>query len=95
MRATRRHLVPLIILLAPLGCAKIPKPPPGAPGELESEKLVLADTLPLAWGKLVSVTPGTVVDRLWFENDAGEIRIVTYNHDQQRFWSMAPVIRRK
>jgi hypothetical protein len=93
-----RLATPLVVslaLLAPLACARISNPPRGAPGELETESLTMADTLPLAWGKLVSVTPSDQVDRLWFQNDSGEIRIVTYIHDQNRFWSMAPVIRRK
>jgi hypothetical protein len=86
----------LVLTLAGLfGCTKIPPPPADAPAELATEALPASDSIPLAWGKLVSVTPGTPVDQLWFQNDSGVIHIVGFSHNSNRFRSSALVILRK
>jgi hypothetical protein len=80
---SRAHiwLVALVIVLLPLSCSRIERPPP-AGEEAVAEQLPALNAIPLEWGNLISVSrpPG---ESLWllltFQDEAGTIRIVFYN----------------
>lgn len=93
------RLAPLLLVLAPLACTKLPqRGTPGEAGQVGVETLPSTDSIPMAWGHLVSVTPdpgGSNAFRLWFENDQGEIRILGYDNVTWKLWRRALVLRRK
>ncbi len=69
------------VLLAGASCTRL-----GEPGEGEQalalQTLTKTDSIPAAWGKLVSVSssPGIAdLVQLWFQDDAGIIRMAHYN----------------
>jgi hypothetical protein len=84
-----------VVLLAPLACAKLPEKAQGAPGGPTAEAVRSSDSIPLQWGRLVSVTGELPAQKLWFQNDAGELRMVSFDYDAMRFDSLALVIHRK
>ena len=86
------------LLIVPLACKPIPRAgTPGQNGELAEEALPSTDVVPLAWGKLISVTYVPTVDAsiLWFQDDAGDVRAVRFNNSTQRMWPQARLVRRK
>ena len=88
-------VVPLVLLLASAACAKLPEGAQSAPGEPAVEAVRSSDSIPLQWGELVAVTGELPVRGLWFQNDAGELRIVDFNFRTRRFGPVALVIHRK
>jgi hypothetical protein len=74
-------LVVCAVLLAGASCTRL-----GEPGSDEQpltlQTLTQTDSIPAAWGKLVSVSssPGIAdLVQLWFQDDAGIIRMAHYN----------------
>lgn len=92
-----RWLGTLGLFLILLSCTALPET--GVPdGEMVGiEALPSTDMVPLEWGSLVSVTPtgwqGTSV--LWFQDDAGNIRAVTFDPTVDQLRPEAYVIRRR
>lgn len=88
----------VVLLLGPMACRRIQTAgSPGQGGELPEEALPSTDVVPLAWGKLISVTYVPTVDAsfLWFQDDAGDVRAVRFNNSTQRMWPQARLVRRK
>lgn len=83
-----------LLLLAPVACTKLPEAARGAAGGTV-EAVGSSDSIPLQWGRLVSVTGELPAQKLWFENDAGELRVVGFDYSTMRFDSLALVIHRK
>jgi hypothetical protein len=74
-------LVVGVVLIAGASCTRLGEP---ASGEqtLALQTLTKTDSIPAAWGKLVSVSnsPGIAdLVQLWFQDDAGIIRMAHYN----------------
>jgi len=70
---------------------------PGEGGTLNLDTLPSTNTVPLSWGRLVSVTnsPGnTEASLLWFEDEAGRVHMVGYDHPTRKLWTPARVITR-
>jgi hypothetical protein len=85
------------LLLVPGACKPLEKPgAPGQGGALPEEALRSTDVVPLAWGKLVSVTyvPSVDASFLWFQDDSGAVRAVRFNNTTQRLWPQARLVRR-
>jgi hypothetical protein len=76
------HLFFFVLVLATTSCTEIQTPPtPPMEGALPTVQLEYTDSVPQGWGRLVAVTkPAPSVSDLWFENEDGEIHIVTYTH---------------
>lgn len=84
------------LLLAPLACTKLPGVAQSAPGTGPTVEAVRSsDSIPLHWGKLISVTGEFPTQKVWFQNDAGELRVIGFNYSTRRFDSLALVIHRK
>jgi hypothetical protein len=84
----------LVVLLS-LSCAKLPEAPTGKEPGLGMEVLPLGDTIPLNWGNLIAVNNSiTVASRngvyskevqLWFLDKEGNIHMVLYDVETNRF----------
>ncbi len=88
-------IVSLVILN--VSCAKIEEEQPVLSTEIIPEKVPQADSIPSAWGKLISVSSVTNVPnwaQLWFVDDEGNIRMVPYNVRDNRLATEARLIRR-
>jgi hypothetical protein len=85
-----------VILIFGASCTKLGQPGPGEQ-KLVLEKLPEAGSIPVKWGKLVSVSSVPPLDnwvQLWFQDDEGTIRIVPYNVTDNYLSSLARTIRR-
>jgi hypothetical protein len=86
------------LLLIPPSCTALPERGPGGEGEMaESQELPSRQMVPIEWGSLVSVTPSEEpsISLLWFQDDAGTVRIVALDLRGPRFRPRATVIRRR
>jgi hypothetical protein len=79
-----------------LSCTRIEAPPQGV--SLGTEKLPGLDSIPLEWGKLVSVSTTPIYQgtfQLWFQEENGRIRMVPYTPRGRYLTPNAVVIPRK
>jgi hypothetical protein len=93
-----RHVTRWLALsaVAACGCAKLPEPI-GA-GALAREPLPDSTAVPAAWGSLISVTVNQAspdVYQLWFQDPAGNVRLVVYPVRLGRLGRTARVITRR
>ena len=91
-----RCIIVLALLVGGISCTKLGEPGAGEQ-KLVIEKLTAADSIPLKWGKLVSVSSTPGINnwvQLWFQDDEGTIRTVTYDVGGNYLSSQARVIRR-
>jgi hypothetical protein len=75
-------LLVIVLVLPAFSCTRLPEKPAEGGVVLTSEQLPALDSLPLAWGKLISVTSNPAYPgwfQLWFEDDMGTIRMATFN----------------
>jgi hypothetical protein len=87
----------LILAVLPVSCVKMPEWAPAGEGDIATEDLPDADAIPLAWGKLVSVTI-TEQDyfyQLWFQDEAGNVRMVGYDLRTNRLIPKARLFSRR
>ena len=97
LRALKRLGI-LAAMLIPFACARLPQAgPPGEGGTPAVEALPSTDLVPLGWGRLVSATPipGHTASALWFQDDSGTVRLIGFDHQTQRLWERATVLRRR
>lgn len=86
----------LVLLLASLSCAKLPeKAPASAPGTSAVERVASGDSIPQEWGALVAVAGELPTQKLWFQNEAGDLRVVGFNYETMSLDSLVFVIHRK
>jgi len=88
-----RALAVLVAFVATMsqGCSRLP----GGQEGLALEPLPAGGAIPSAYGRLVGVTSvgsGLDITQLWFQDDAGVIRLVVYG--ENRLWASARVIPR-
>lgn len=89
--------VSLVVFL--VSCAKLPESQAPAStnlGKFGMETLKLGDTIPLKWGNLIgvgSVNPEWT--RLWFQDKEGNIYLVWYNINKNKFLEDCRVMKRK
>ena len=91
-------LLVVVFLLTILSCTRLeaPAPPQGVP--LSTEKLPALTSIPLEWGKLVSVTTTPIYEgffQLWFQDENGKVRMVPFDIQNNRLISDAVVVPRK
>jgi len=70
-----------VVLLAGVSCTRLGEPTSGEQ-TLALQTLTRTDSIPAAWGKLVSVSSSPGIEdlvQLWFQDDAGIIRMAHYN----------------
>jgi len=86
---TLRYLAGMfLIVLLLLSCAKLPETPSGTTGVIKMEILPLGNTIPKQWGDLITVSninqyPAWV--QLWFKDKEGNIYMVPYNVEANKF----------
>jgi hypothetical protein len=97
-RRTRSCLIAVFLPLAFAACG------PTQTGALRAEggedvplETLASNQVPRSWGRLVSVTmdpinPTGVV--LWFEDDAGQVRMIGFDRAEHRLWKDGRIIRR-
>jgi hypothetical protein len=91
-----RCFIVLTLLFGGISCTKLGEPGVGE-HKLVIEKLTAADSIPLKWGKLVSVSSTPGINnwvQLWFQDDEGTIRTVPYDVGGNYLSRQARVIRR-
>lgn len=92
-----RWLGILGLMLMPLSCTALPEAgTPGEGGAVAVQDLPGTDVVPLEWGSLVAVTtmPEAAVSTLWFQDDAGTVRRVGFDHRSQKLWPRVQLFRR-
>lgn len=89
--------VSLVVFL--LSCTKLPEaqaPKPIVLGKFGMETLKLDDTIPLKWGNLIGVSNvNPVWVRLFFQDKEGNVYLVWYNIDANKFLEEYRVMKRK
>lgn len=89
-------LVVFAVLIFSVSCTRLGEPGPGEQN-LALQELTQPDSIPANWGKLVSVSSIPAAGKwvqLWFQNDEGIIRVVTYNVGDNYLSSQARIIHR-
>ena len=93
----------LIVALLPLALAACDKVQTAGEmlraegGEEVPLEVLDSNQIPREWGRLASVTvdPGSDYGfLLWFEDDAGDIRIIGFDREEHRLWKTGRIIRR-
>ena len=75
------YLLMAAILVFGASCTKLGEPTQGE-NTLEVQTLPQAGSIPANWGKLISTSNCAVAKewiQLWFQDDAGVVRMVAYN----------------
>ncbi len=97
LRRTAKWLGTVGLILVALSCTSLPQAG-GAVGEevATTQALPGADVVPLEWGRLVSVTVTLrAPSLLWFQDDSGSVRIVSFDHSTRQLQPQATLIRRR
>ncbi len=95
----RKYLVFLGLVAISVSCRRLDQEAPPGTGEgMPVEPLTDAVSVPSEWGNLIDVIqhPGRVqTTRLWFQDDEGTIRVVSYDSGIKRLSTNATVIHRR
>ncbi len=94
-RKTLTILAGMLLVVLLLSCAKLPESPTGKEAGLGMEVLPLGDTIPLNWGNLIAVNSSITVAsssgqytkeiQLWFLDKEGNIHMILYDVEFNRF----------
>lgn len=90
-------LLILLALLLALSCAKLPEKPAAVRGDIAYVHMVAKDAIPAAWGRLVTVSNSADfghVFQLWFEDEAGTVRVAFYDMRTNSFQNEGRLIPR-
>jgi len=88
----------VVLLLPAFSCTRLPEKPAQEGAALSSEQLPAPDSIPLEWGKLVSVTSNPAFPgwfQLWFEDGTSTVRMVPFDLQAKHFGSDAMVLPRR
>ena len=97
-RQTGIWLLVVVLLLPALSCTRLPEKPAQEGVMVGSEQLPALDSIPPAWGKLVSVTTNPAFPgwfQLWFEDESSTVRMVAFNLRTKQFDSNVIVLPRR
>lgn len=98
LRQTGIWLLVLVLLLPALSCTRLPEKPAQTGVQVGSELLPALDSIPAAWGKLVSVTTNPAFPgwfQLWFEDESSTVRMAAFNLRTKQFDSNAIILPRR
>lgn len=98
LRQTGLWLLVVVLLLPAFSCARMPEKPAQTGALVGSEQLPALDSIPPAWGKLVSVTSNPAFPgwfQLWFEDESSTVRMVAFNLRTKQFDSNAIILPRR
>jgi hypothetical protein len=96
-RAIISLLLAVAVLLS-LSCTKLPEWEATGEGDIAVEALPEINSIPLKWGNLVSVSTNLnqpYISWLWFQDENGSLRMVTYDMRANKFSTTARLIPRK
>ena len=95
-RAGMCLLVMALVLFA-ISCTKLPGATTQEEGGIAIEKLEDMTSIPLKFGKLISVNtiPERDLSQLWFQDDDGNVRMVVFNMNANRLWNHARLFPQK
>ena len=91
-------LLVVVFLFPVISCTRLGEAPTKGIVPLGTEYLPAVDSIPLEWGKLVSVSTTPIYEgifQLWFQDENGKVRMVTFDIRDSRLISVARVIPRK
>ena len=91
-------LLVLVFLFPIISCTRLDEAPPKGTVSLGIEKLPVLDSIPLEWGKLVSVSTTPIYDgyvQLWFQDENGKVRMVPFDIRNNRLVGIGVVVPRK
>ena len=66
-------------------------------GEEVPLEVLASNQIPHSWGRLASVTVDPLNEHgvlLWFEDEAGDVRMIGYDRQQRTLWKNGRIIRR-
>jgi len=92
-------MMALVVVMLSLGsCKKLSDTQLGAEGTLKMDIAQLGDDIPLAWGKVISVSsinqfPGWV--QVWFQDKDGTIYMIPYHIESNTFHATYRQLKRK
>ena len=88
-------LLVVVFLFSGLSCTRVETPSKGGP--VGTEKLPDLNSIPLEWGKLVSVSTASAYEgvQLWFQDENGKIRMVALSLKDRCLIPNAVVVPRK
>ena len=91
-------LIAVGLILLHLSCVRLQEEQPPGEGDIVLEELPHTDSIPLSWGKLISVSSALNIPnwvQLWFQDEEGNIRMVPYSVSENRLATQARLIRRR
>lgn len=91
-------LIAVGLILLHLSCARLQEELPTGEGDIVLEELPHTDSIPLSWGKLISVSSALNIPnwvQLWFQDEEGNVRMVPYSVRENRLATQARLIRRR
>ena len=92
-------LLVAVLLFPIVSCTRLKdESPPKGMVLLGREKLPALDSVPLEWGKLVSVSATPIYPeyfQLWFQDENGKVRMVPFDMRNARLADQAVIVPRK
>ena len=91
-------LLVVVFLFPIISCTRLGEAPTKGTVSLATEKLPALDSIPLEWGKLVSVSTTPIFEgilQLWFQDENGKVRMVAFDIRNRRLIPDAVVVPRK
>ncbi|KPJ92428.1 MAG: hypothetical protein AMS18_07410 [Gemmatimonas sp. SG8_17] len=94
---TGGYLLVAALVLSAVSCTRLSRTTPHEGPAVAIEEMPYSNSVPLEWGQLISVTADATwpASTLWFQNEAGEVRLVGYHYESRRLLdSVAVIVRR-
>lgn len=94
----QKCLVIMVLVLLSISCTKMPQWATSGQGNVAIEALPAKDSIPLKWGKLVSVTASPDIRYafvLCFQDEQSNLRMVVYDGRANAFFGNVVLIPRK
>ncbi len=91
------YLLVAALVLSAVSCSELRQTTPREGPSVTIEEMPYSNSVPLEWGQLISVTADVAwpAATLWFQNEAGEVRLVGYHHESRRLVDSVAVIGRR
>lgn len=91
------YVLVVALVLCAVSCTRLRRTTPREGPEVTIEEMPYSNSVPSEWGQLISVTADVAwpAATLWFQNEAGEVRLVGYHHATRRLVDSVAVIGRR
>jgi len=94
----RTMLAAVLLVLVASSCARLPKAPDPGEGDLDRIIMQDRDSIPADWGDMIGVSSVPEYKtwvQLWFQDEEGNVRMVPYAIDSNRFYDTFTLFPRK